>query len=240
MTNFLISDLHLEEDRPEITALFLNFLQTAISEAAALYILGDLFEVWVGDDNQTDFNLKIIQAFHQATAAGLPIFILHGNRDFLLGKKFFRQTGCQFLPDETIIHFNETPTLLMHGDTLCTEDEAYLKFRKKARNVFYQQLFLFKSLKKRKQIAIDIREKSKQHTSTSSEYIMDVTQTEVERVMQKHQVLHLIHGHTHREAIHQFSCNEKSATRIVLGAWHTQGSVLVWDTMGQYELMVVK
>jgi len=164
---------------------------------------------------------------------------MHGNRDFLLGKNFMKRTGCQLLPDEYRINLFGTPTLLMHGDTLCTQDLGYLKSRKKMRCWLIQKLFLLKSLKKRLLIAARYRQASQMHIATLSDYIMDVTQTEVERVMQKHHVQHLIHGHTHREAIHIFQLNHQSATRTVLGAWHTRGSALVCEADGQKELIAI-
>lgn len=239
MTIMFISDLHLDENHPEMTAIFLRLLNQAAQQAEALYILGDFFESWVGDDDLTPFTLSIIQALKQTTDKGLPIYIMHGNRDFLLGKKFLRATGCQLLPDEYVVSIYGVPTLLMHGDSLCTRDIKYLKFRKKSRNKFFQMLFLLKSLKKRRKIAADYREKSKAHVSTLSENIMDVTRDEVLRVMQKHHVQHLIHGHTHRQAIHPMTLHEKPATRTVLGAWHEHGNVLVCDNSGKQEFITL-
>jgi UDP-2,3-diacylglucosamine hydrolase len=237
MTTIFISDLHLDESRNDITELFLRFLKTTAKQAEALYILGDFFEVWIGDDNLSSFNQLIMSALYNATQQGLPIYIMHGNRDFLLGKKFFKNTGCYLLPDEYLLNLYGAPTLLLHGDTLCTADLAYLKFRKKSRNWFLQKLFLMKALEERILIAKKYREKSKTHTSTAPDYIMDVTQNEVMRIMQKHHVQYLIHGHTHREAVHQFELNHKSATRTVLGAWHEHGSALVCNPNGNRELI---
>lgn len=234
-----ISDLHLEEARPDITALFLKFLATTAKEADALYILGDFFEAWIGDDNLSPFNQSIILALKTATSQGLPVYIMHGNRDFLLGKTFFHMTGCRLLPDTYVLNIFGTPTLLMHGDILCTLDVAYLKFRKKSRHWLIQKLFLFKSLAKRQAIVARYRQASKAHISTLPDYIMDVTQTEVERVMQKHGVQHLIHGHTHREAVHTFQLDNKPATRTVLGAWHEQGSALFCYSGGKQELVTL-
>ncbi len=228
-----ISDLHLEESHPDITALFLRLLTQAVNEAEALYILGDFFEVWIGDDNLTAFNQSILLALKKATEQGLSIYVMHGNRDFLLGKKFMQMTGCKLLPDEYVMTLFGVPTLLMHGDTLCTGDIAYLKFRKKTRNWFFQKLFLFKSLVKRQAIASRYRQASQEHIATIPDPIMDVTQTEVERVMQKYSVQHLIHGHTHREAVHTFQLNHQPATRTVLGAWHGRGSALVCQANGE-------
>ena len=236
MTILLISDLHLEESTPDTTKLFVQFLQHAVSNADSLYILGDFFEAWIGDDNLTPFNQYIIEQLKLATQQGLPIYFMHGNRDFLIGKKFLRQTGCQLLADECVIDLYGVPTLLMHGDTLCTEDKAYLKFRKKAHNRFFQWLFLLKSLNTRRAIAERYREASKAYTSTSAAYIMDVTPTAVEQVMQKHHVQHLIHGHTHRPAVHDFAINGKPAVRTVLGPWHEGGSVLICKEDGSQQL----
>lgn len=240
MINLFVSDIHLEENRPDITEIFFRFLSQEIKHADALYILGDFFEAWIGDDNLTDFNCQVMNALSSVTQTGFPIYLMHGNRDFLLGKKFLHATGCRLIPDEYVINLAGTPTLLMHGDTLCTADTAYLKFRKKSRNWFIQQLFLMKSLKKRQAVAADMREKSKLYTSTASDKIMDVTQAEVERVMLKHHVNHLIHGHTHRPAVHHFELNNQPATRTVLAAWHEHGSVLVCDDTGKQEMVVLK
>ncbi len=152
---------------------------------------------------------------------------MHGNRDFLLGRKFFRRTGCRLLPEEYVVNISGKPVLLLHGDTLCTEDTAYLRFRKRARNWFMQQLFLLKPLSKRRAIAQKYREASAVHTSTTPLDIMDVTPAAVEAVMQKHHVYQLIHGHTHRPGIHRFSLNYQPAERIVLGPWHEHGSAFI-------------
>ena len=231
-----ISDLHLEENHPEITQEFLKLLANCDSSIDALYILGDLFEAWIGDDHKTPFHQQIIRALKSTTEKGLPIYFMHGNRDFLIGKQFLRETGCKLLSDEEKITLYGTPVLLMHGDTLCTRDIAYLKARKWGHHRLLQFLFLLLPLKIRQKIADNMRKKSMQHTQSTAKEIMDVTQNEVERVMQKHHVHFLIHGHTHRPAIHPFSLNHQSFTRIVLAAWHGHGSVLVWDETGKKEL----
>jgi UDP-2,3-diacylglucosamine hydrolase len=228
-----ISDLHLEERRPDITQRFLQLLKECDSSVDALYILGDLFEVWIGDDDDSSFHRNIIQALHTASQKGLAIYFMYGNRDFLIGKKFLSQTGCRLLSDETRIVLYGTPVLLLHGDTLCIRDIAYLKARKKARNRILQCLFLLLPLTLRKKIADKMRVKSMQHTQSTPCDIMDVTQTEVERVMQKHDVNTLIHGHTHRPASHEFTLKHEPAVRIVLGAWHHNGNMLVWEASGK-------
>lgn len=239
MTHFFISDLHLDASLPYINNIFINFLHSDALQADALYILGDFFESWIGDDDLSVFHQHIIKELRRATDKGLPIYIMHGNRDFLLGKKFFQATGCQLLPDEYVIELAGVPTLLMHGDTLCTDDISYLKFRKKSRMWLFQKLFLMKSLAKRRLIAENMRAKSKLHTSSAPEYIMDIVQAEVERIMTKHDVYHLIHGHTHRLAKHEFILNNAKATRTVLGPWHKEGSVLVCDSSGKQEFITL-
>lgn len=237
MSIFFISDLHLSEDQPIIAGIFFKFLKDLEKKAEALYILGDFFEAWVGDDDHTDFNLNIMNALREVTKQGFPIYFMRGNRDFLIGKKFLKATGCQLLPDEYVLNLYGTPTLLMHGDTLCTADKKYLKFRKKTRFWLVQQLFLWKSLAKRRAIAKRYREASSKHISTLPDYIMDVTQAEVARIMQKHKVKHLIHGHTHREAVHTFTLEGEKATRTVLGAWHENGRVLICESDGLQYIM---
>lgn len=240
MSILIISDLHLEQANPNIADIFFRFLNHEARQAEALYILGDFFEAWIGDDDLTPFNLSVIKALHDAHESGLPIFFMHGNRDFLIGKKFLRASGCTLLPEEYVLDIYDTPTLLMHGDTLCTHDVKYLKFRKRIRKWWVQQLFLMKSLKKRQEIAANYRANSKSHVATLPDYIMDVTQEEVERVMKKNQVQHLIHGHTHRQAVHQFNLNDQPATRTVLGAWHEYGVALVCEKSGKQEFLVLK
>ena len=240
MTIAFISDLHLEENNPYIADIFKQFLQDCITNTTALYILGDFFEVWIGDDDLTSFNRMIIAELKKATQQGLPIYVMHGNRDFLLGKKFARRTGCQLLPDEFVVNLGGKPTLLMHGDTLCTEDTAYLKFRKKSRGRLFKVVVSCYPLEKRRAMAQRYRTASKEHTSKLPDYIMDVTQTEVERVMQKNQVFHMIHGHTHRPAQHLFQLNGQPATRTVLAAWHEYGSALLCDDDGRQRIIELR
>lgn len=228
-----ISDLHLDENEPKITQDFLALLASCDASVDAIYILGDLFEAWIGDDDDTPFHRKIIQALYTVTRKGLPIYLLYGNRDFLIGKKFLRETGCQLLADEEKIILYGEPVLLMHGDTLCTRDAAYIKSRKKTRNVFIQTLFLLLPLSIRKKIADKMRAKSMAYIKSAPTEIMDVTQEEVERVMKKHHVKYLIHGHTHKPAFHELTLNQQPATRMVLGAWHDGANMIEWQTSGE-------
>src|SRR5690349_2284597 len=197
-----ISDLHLDEKCSLSSERFVYLLNNLDKSVESLYILGDLFETWIGDDEQTFFYAQIKRALQIISKKGIRIYFLPGNRDFLIGRKFLEETGCQLLPDETKVILYNTPVLLMHGDTLCTEDLSYLRFRQIIRCPLSRVLFLLLPLVLRRNIANKIRQKSKQHTRSAEAYQMDVTQTKVEEIMQQHQVYFLIHGHTHRSAIH--------------------------------------
>jgi len=232
-----ISDIHLDADEPIGFNCFNNLINELDNNTDALYILGDFFEAWVGDDQRTPFNESIKALLRSVHDRQIPVFLMHGNRDFLLGKKFIKESQCTFLPDETRVMIYNTPVLLMHGDTLCTDDHDYQRARKIMRNKFLQWLFLLTPMRFRNHIANKLRAASKQATSKKSLYSMDVAQPEVERVMQQHNVRWLIHGHTHRPAFHPFSINNEDYTRIVLGAWHDKASVLVWYEDGKKELI---
>ena len=221
-----VSDLHLDHTRPHIIAAFCHFLEI-ISNADALYILGDLFEYWVGDDDPAIGLEPVITALHNLSNKGVPIYCIHGNRDFLLGKKFAQQTNCQFLAEESVIDLYGKPTLIMHGDTLCTDDIAYQNYRAKIRNKWIQKVLLTLSLKQRLKLAEKLRNKSINATQEKHEDIMDVNQQTVEQAMRKHDVRYLIHGHTHRPAEHEFNIDNHAHKRIVLGDWYEHGSVLV-------------
>ncbi|MFT7244323.1 MAG: UDP-2,3-diacylglucosamine hydrolase [Candidatus Azotimanducaceae bacterium] len=233
MTDIFISDLHLDENRPELTSGFLQFLTSGLQDAASLYILGDFFEVWLGDDHDTPFNQTIIQALK---AVDLPIFIMHGNRDFLLGQAFCKAIGATLLPDPSIVELDGKPVLLMHGDSLCTTDTEYMKVRAVLRNEAFQQDFLTKSIPERQAFADQARGASKAHTQDTAEDIMDVTPTEVVRVMQQAGVKTLIHGHTHRPNEHIVKLsNDLTGKRLVLGDWGSHGW-LIRATKGELQL----
>lgn len=234
-TILFISDLHLDASRPAITELFLDFLHRQARHCRALYILGDLFEVWLGDDHQTEHHTQVIQGIASVTQAAVPVYIMHGNRDFLLAQKFVQQTGAQLLTDPSIVSLFNNKALLMHGDTLCTDDTAYQAFRLQVRDPLWQQAFLSKSLEERFAMARHARQVSQTETQNKAEQIMDVNARAVSDAMTEHGVTLLIHGHTHRPAVHHFSLNEEPAQRIVLGDWYEQGSVL-YCTQDGFEL----
>lgn len=233
-----ISDLHLDVNQPHSARVFLQLLANPGSNVDAIYILGDLFEAWIGDDHHTEFNDSISKAMLAATQRGLPIYFMHGNRDFLIGKQFAQATGCRLLAEEEKINLYGTPVLLLHGDTLCTQDTAYLRARKILRTKWLQQFFLFLPLSFRKKLADFARVKSKQHTQSAPQMIMDVTPAAVYNIMQQYNVKFLIHGHTHRPGIHDLSA-QHLGQRIVLGAWHEQGNALIWDETGEKKLVAL-
>jgi len=232
MATLFISDLHLSAERPDITALFSHFLNHEARQAEALYILGDLFEAWLGDDTVLPEYADAIASMKALSESGVPLFIMHGNRDFLLGETFAAMSGASLLADPTTIDLYGTPTLLLHGDTLCTDDEAYQRFRAMVRNPAWQQEILARSPAERLALAKQYRELSQTETGNKAEDIMDVNQQAVEQLMQDKGIYHMIHGHTHRPAIHDFAIDSQAAKRIVLGDWYEQGSVLRCDKNG--------
>lgn len=229
MTTLFISDLHLTEERPEIITLFRTFLREEAAQADALYILGDLFEAWLGDDAVLPSMQVVLDELSTLSKNGVPTFVMVGNRDFLLGEQFEKMTGCKLLPDPSVINLYGTDTLLMHGDTLCTDDVEYQAFRKQVRNPAWQSAVLAKTIDERIAMAREARAESKARTQEKSEDIMDVNAETVNEAFREHGVIRLIHGHTHRPAIHQLRLGEKTVTRIVLGDWYDQSSVLRID-----------
>ena len=221
-----ISDLHLDPDRPVITGLFFQFLENIAPSADALYILGDLFEVWLGDDDSSDFNSSIMSAIRRVSAAGAPVYFMHGNRDFLIGEQFAQQTGVTLLDDPYLLDLYGTPTLLMHGDSLCIDDHKYMAFRAKVRSREWQQAFLSQSVQERNRVVRGLREESREETAQKPAGILDVNPQEVEKTFRKHGVAQMIHGHTHRPDTHELDLDGTTATRIVLGDWGPKGSVL--------------
>ncbi|MCQ4289381.1 UDP-2,3-diacylglucosamine diphosphatase [Pseudomonas stutzeri] len=231
----LISDLHLEEQRPDITRAFLRFLETRAVHAEALYILGDFFEVWVGDDGMTSFQHEIAAALRVLSESGTRIYLMHGNRDFMIGKAFCREAGCTLLPDPHIAELSGQRVLLMHGDTLCTRDEGYMRLRRWLRNPVSLFVLHHLPLAKRQKLAQKLRSSSKEETRMKASDIVDVTPDAVVDVMQRHHVRTLIHGHTHRPSSHTLQVAGQPAQRIVLGDWDRQGWALQIDESGFHQ-----
>ena len=232
MTVLFISDLHLTAGDAETTRRFVDFVEGPARAARELYILGDLFEAWIGDDDDDPRIAPIIDALAGLTANGVPCALMHGNRDFLLGQRFCALTGCRLLRDyERLMLFGQA-VLLTHGDLLCTDDTRYMTLRSELRSPVWQREFLAKSLDERRQIASDLRQLSATEIATKNDYIMDVNQAAVERTMRDFDVTLLLHGHTHRPAVHRFDLDARPAARIVLGAWYEQASVVRWTAEG--------
>jgi UDP-2,3-diacylglucosamine hydrolase len=228
-----ISDLHLSLDKPEITRRFLSFLSNRASRAAAVYILGDLFDAWIGDDDFTPPNNKIRSHLKQLTRSGVAVYLQQGNRDFLLGKKFADDTGVTLLDEYAVIDLFGTPTLITHGDLLCTDDLPYQAFRIKARSPEWQRSVLSKPLFLRLLAARWYRIRSYFHKRNKTLDIMDVNQDTVINVMRDRHCLRLIHGHTHRPAIHDFDIDGSQAQRFVLAAWSKDSAeALCWSQNG--------
>lgn len=226
MATLFIADLHLQTEEPAITAGFLRFLGGEARQADALYILGDLFEAWIGDDDPNPLHREVASAIKSLVDSGVPCYFIHGNRDFLVGKRFATASGMQLLPEEKVLDLYGRRILIMHGDTLCTDDPGYLAFRAKVHTPWIQKLFLALPLFIRRRIAQKMRNDSKAANSSKSMDIMDVNPQAVVDVMEKHHVQWLIHGHTHRPDIHALEANGDAAFRAVLGAWHSEGSMI--------------
>nr|WP_249432575.1 MULTISPECIES: UDP-2,3-diacylglucosamine diphosphatase [Enterobacter] len=226
VATLFIADLHLQTEEPAITAGFLRFLRGEAKSADALYILGDLFEAWIGDDDPNPLHREMAAAVHALVDSGVPCYFIHGNRDFLIGKRYARESGMTLLPEEQVLDLYGRKVLIMHGDTLCTDDIGYLAFRAKVHTPWIQKVFLALPLFIRNRIAARMRAGSKAANSSKSMTIMDVNPQAVVRVMEKHDVQWLIHGHTHRPDVHSLIANGQPAHRVVLGAWHTEGSMV--------------
>ncbi|NQZ83566.1 MAG: UDP-2,3-diacylglucosamine diphosphatase [Colwellia sp.] len=234
--SYFIADLHLAENRPDITSCFLSFLKNEAPQAEVLYILGDLFEYWLGDDDNSPLVSEIAQALAQLKALGIKIYFIHGNRDFLLGKSYAKKSGMIILPEIELLNIYEQCIVIMHGDTLCTRDIGYQKFRKKSRSWWWQALIKSLPLFVRRKVADNYRIKSAAATAQKSQDIMDVTESEVEKCLNQFNSQLLIHGHTHRPKVHQLVANNKNAQRVVLGDWYEQGSYLKLSKNG-FELL---
>lgn len=241
MITLFISDLHLDASRPDITAAFERFMTQIAPTSEALYILGDFFEVWIGDDDHNDFNQRIINQLKAYSDSGKALYLMVGNRDFLMGDEFASQCGATLLNDPTAIDLYGTTTLLMHGDSMCTKDAEYMAFRQQARSPEWQQQLLAQPVEARRAIAQQLREQSKSMSSMKAEDIMDVTASEVVRELEQHQATRMIHGHTHRPNRHPVELTqdenegEGEGERIVLGDWHDHLWWLEADSSGNLQ-----
>jgi len=232
VTTLFISDLHLDAGEPRTIRRFLEFIDAEALAAQALYILGDLFEAWIGDDDDDAHLRPIVAALARVTGAGVPCAVMHGNRDFLLGARFCAATGCRLLGDYERIDLYGEPVLLTHGDLLCTDDTRYMALRGQLRDPQWQREFLAKPLAERRKIAAGLRELSAVEIAAKSYDIMDVNQQTVAQTMRDFEVSLLLHGHTHRPAVHRFVLDGKPATRVVLGAWHDAATIVRWSASG--------
>ena len=232
MTQLFISDLHLDASRPEAVEAFEELLSGEARDAERLYILGDLFEAWIGDDYPDPIGMRVTNALQELHQSGTACYFIRGNRDFLIRNGFATAAGMHILPDCALIEINGERALLMHGDLLCTEDKQYLRFRKIVHNSLFQSLFLSLPISMRQSIAGGARDMSKSDNMIKPDSIMDASQVTIELMMQRYEVSTLIHGHTHRPAVHKFSMNNNEATRIVLGDWYEQGSILRCEDSG--------
>ncbi|MFT4196446.1 MAG: UDP-2,3-diacylglucosamine diphosphatase [Pseudoxanthomonas sp.] len=239
MTTLFVSDLHLDAARPAITELFGKFLREEAKSADALYILGDLFEAWVGDDDTSEVGAYTAAQLRAVADAGVPVYFIRGNRDFLVGADYARRAGLQILPDPAVVMLYDQPVLLMHGDLLCTDDVAYQQFRAQTRDPAFQAQFLAQPLAARQAFAAQARQASharqqelKGEDRAQFETITDVAPAAVEATFARYGIDTLIHGHTHRPAIHALGVNGRACRRIVLGDWYEQGSVLRVDAGG--------
>jgi UDP-2,3-diacylglucosamine hydrolase len=235
MAHLFVSDVHLGEGFEPAIAQFLEFLASHAAGAESLYILGDLFESWVGDDDRSDAAQQVCAALRTLTARGVPCFVLHGNRDFLLGAGFAERTDGVLLTDPVVAELDGERVLITHGDALCTDDHAYQELRSIVREPDWQRRFLRLPLANREVLADEARAGSRRHTARTVPTIMDVNRAAVERAFRATGVRRMIHGHTHRPGVHELTIDGEGAQRIVLGAWYEQGSYLSYER-GTYEL----
>jgi UDP-2,3-diacylglucosamine hydrolase len=227
-----ISDLHLDPGDPALVRQFRAFLETDARGAEALYILGDLFEAWLGDDDPDPLARAVVAALRALTDAGVPCFVMHGNRDFLIGERFCRESGATLLEDGTVVELHGERVLLMHGDALCTDDLGYQRLRRILRNPAVRWTLRHLPLEQRRALARRLRAGSRAHVGATAPEIMDVNAAAVVAAFRAAGVRTLIHGHTHRPAVHEFELDGAPARRIVLGDWYVQGSVLEWSGRG--------
>jgi len=232
VATLFISDLHIDASRPPIVRQFLGFLEAQAASAEALYILGDLFESWIGDDDPDSAQAAAIAGIRALTSNGVPCFVMHGNRDFLLSTRFCHDSGAELLSDPVMVTLYGERILVMHGDALCTDDRAYQRLRATVRDPDWQRRFLGLSVKARRALAGAARVGSQAHTAAMEYAITDVNAESVATALRGSGLTTLLHGHTHRPAIHAIEVDGRPCTRIVLGDWYDQGSLLRWDQKG--------
>ncbi len=235
MLTVFVSDVHLDPRRADISAQFLTFLQSLPAKTERLFIVGDLFEAWIGDDAPDKLAQQVIESLAAVTNKGIAGFFTHGNRDFLIGEHFAAQTGFRLLGEAELIDCYGQQILLMHGDSLCTDDIEYQKLRMMVRNPQWQTQILSQSVEQRIALAQQMRTASAEQMSTKAEHIMDVNQSAVDHILDEMNTDILLHGHTHRPNIHRYQYDGRERTRLVLGDWYEQGSVIYWSAQG-YEL----
>jgi UDP-2,3-diacylglucosamine hydrolase len=232
VSTWFVSDLHLDPAAPEIAGRLLRFLEGPVQGAASLYLLGDIFEAWLGDDDPEPAHRQVIAALAAVSARGTLLYLMHGNRDFLLGDRFCAETGALLLEDPVIATLGTERVLLSHGDGLCVDDGAYQRLRALVRDPDVRRGFAALPLASRRRLATEARAGSREHLAAAGEYITDVNQAAVETLMRAAGVRTMIHGHTHRPATHRFAIDGDECTRIVLGAWHDTADVLHWNGEG--------
>lgn len=231
-----VSDVHLNASRPQRVAAFLDLLRGEARQADALYLLGDVFDEWLGDDDARPPHPEVERGLRELSASGVPVRVMHGNHDFLLGGAFAERTGCALLQEPSVADVYGVPVLLMHGDTLCTDDVEYQRYRAWTRDPDTQRAFLALPLAERAERAAGLRSRSRVLSRLKPADIMDVAPAAVTRVFREHAVRHIVHGHTHRPAIHVPLVDGEPCTRIVLGDWYEQDSMLVWEPGGRLRL----
>ena len=229
MQQLFVSDLHLEDARPDITRAFFHLLDQLHGQYEELFLLGDIFEVWLGDDTPSTCAHQLAEKLHAIASQGVRIFLMHGNRDFLIGQAYADRCGASLIQEPWLLTVAGKKALLMHGDALCTRDVDYLAFRQMVRNPVWQSAFLSKPIAERIAIGRELREKSQASAKEKTDMIMDVTPAEVVAVMEQHQIELLIHGHTHRPAVHTAPMANGAGTRMVLGDWYKQGWYILAD-----------
>jgi len=232
VTSWFASDLHLDPSTPQIADRFRRFLAGPAREARSVFLLGDLFEAWIGDDDPEPAHREVLAAITALAAAGTLVYVMRGNRDFMIGERFCAEAGAILLDDPAILAVRGERVMLSHGDGLCVDDRAYQKLRALVRDRSLREGFAHLPIEARRRLASEAREGSREHLANASAYITDVNQPAVDAVMRDADVLLMIHGHTHRPGVHRFRSDGVERTRVVLGAWHDEAHVVRWDDAG--------